>query len=286
MAVPSFVIPLLLQSAVLPVGVAVGVMWGTSRLGGLTRWASLLGVAAGFLASFIAVYRAQWSWVPHQALDWLPWLVLLGLAAGVVMQRSDRTLVRHLMRLLLALGAAALVAWPALASRGLAGVLGVCATAGVLMYVIWTFLGEGVALRPTPAPLLGVVAGGTALALMLDASQLLGQLSGALACVVLTGAAFELLRRRTDLLGPAIGLGVLVLGALLVNAHVFAGFSLAYVLLLCAALLVDPLVAAINKLRQRSGGIGSWAAVAVLAVLPLLLTLGLVLRAAEEAGGY
>jgi len=131
-----------------------------------------------------------------------------------------------------------------------------------------------------------VVAVGTALALMLDSSQAIGQLSGSLASALVACVVFNLPRLRTAFSSAAIGVAVLVLGALLANAYLYAGFSLVYVALLVAGLLADPLVATVNRLRQRSNGVGAWLTAGVLCALPVLVTIGLVVKAAQEAGGY
>ena len=282
---PSFVIPLFLQSALLPFAVALTALL-VLRAPRLAPLAPLVALAAGFLASYVAVYHAQWSFAPHQSLDWLPWIVLFGAAGVVATENAAPTVLRHLARLTISLSCAALVAWPALASAGLPkAVLPVAATGG-LMFAAWTYLSATVKQRPTPVLMLAVVAGGAALALMLDSSQLIGQLSGALATTLVACLAFNVPRVRTAFSGAATGLAVLLLGTLLANAYFYAGFSIAYVLLLVGGLLADPLVAGINRLRQRSDGVGAWATAGLLTAIPVLTTLGLAIRAAQESGGY
>ncbi|WP_296445798.1 hypothetical protein [Rhodoferax sp. UBA5149] len=282
---PSFVIPLFLQSALLPFVLALAalLMLRTPRL---ARLAPLVAVSLGFLASYVAVYHAQWSFSPQQSLDWLPWIVLLGSAGVVATENAGSAAMRQVGRLAISVGCAALVAWPALASGGLPkAVLPIAATA-LLMWAAWTYLGATVKQRPTPAPVLAVVAGGAALALMLDASQVIGQLSGALAMTLVACLAFNMPRLRTVFSGTATGLAVLLLGMLLANAYFYAGFALGYVLLLVGGLLADPLVAGINRLRQRHGGVGSWVLTGALAAIPVLTTVGLAIRAAQASGGY
>ena len=77
-----------------------------------------------------------------------------------------------------------------------------------------------------------------------------------------------------------------MLGTLLANAYFYAGFSLVSVLLLLSGLLADPLVAGVNHLRQRPGGVGSWLKAGVVTAIPVLATIGLAVRAAQELGGY
>lgn len=282
---PSFILPLFLQSALLPFALALTVLL-LARKAKLVEWGALAAVAAGFLASYFAVYHAQWSFLPQQSLDWLPWIVLFGGAGVVVADKTAHSVMRHGLRLALCLGCVMLVVWPAVVSGGLPKPALSIAVAGLLMFAAWTYLGATVARRPTPVLMLVVVAGGAALSLMLDSSQVMGQLSGALATTLVAGLLFNLLRGQTAFSGAATGLAVLVLGTLLVNAHVYAGFSWGYVLLLVAGLLADPLVAGFNRLRQRNGGPTSWITAGVLTAIPVLTTVGLAIRAAQESGGY
>ena len=282
---PSFVVPLFLQSALLPFVLTLITLW-LLRAPRLAQVAPLIAVASGFLAAYFAIYYAQWSFAPHQALDWLAWIVLLGGAGVAATEQAGAAMLRHMGRLTLSLTCAALVAWPALAGAGLPKALLPIAATGLLMFASWTYLAATARQRPTPALMLLVVAGGAALALMLDASQLIGQLSGALASVLAACLAFHFLRVRGAFSGSATGLAVLLLGTLLATAYFYADFSITYVLLLIGGLLADPLVAVVNRVRQRDGGVGSWLTVGALSALPVLATVGLAIRAAQESGGY
>jgi hypothetical protein len=279
----SFVLPLLLQSALIPFAVALALLFALRR--SLPVQASALAVAAAFIAAYFAIFHAQWSFVPHQALDWLPWLALFGTVAVIAAERSAET-IRLQARAAIALAGAGVVVLPALASIGWSKAALTIAVAALLMCIAWSYLariGQG---RPTPSLLLMVVAGGTALALMLDSSQAIGQLSGALASALVACVVFNLPRLRSVFSGAASGIAVLLLGALLLNAYLYAGFSLGYVALLVAGLLADPLVASINRLRQRNDGIAAWLSAGVLCAVPVLATIGLVIKTAQEAGGY
>ncbi len=273
---PSFVIPLFLQSALLPFGVALAVLAASRK--------PAFALAAGFLASYFAVFHAQWSFAPHQVLDWMPWIALLGAAAAIAGETVRPVATRTIARALIATAAAAVVVWPALASLGLVKAVLIVVAAAALICAAWSWLAHAADSRPTPAPLLTIVAGGAALALMVDASQAIGQLSGALAAALAACVAFNLVRRRIAFDGAANGVAVLLLGALLVNAYLYAGFSLAYVALLAGGLLADPLVAVIDRARRRSGR--AWVAATVLCAIPVLTTIGLALKTAQESGGY
>jgi len=67
---------------------------------------------------------------------------------------------------------------------------------------------------------------------------------------------------------------------------VYAGFPPGYIALLVGALLVDPLVRTLNRLRSGSEGAGTWALTTVLTALPVGAMVFLAAKAASDAGGY
>lgn len=281
----SFFASLVLQSAVIPFGAAFAVL-AISRAMRLGTAGAPLAIAAGFVAGYFAILHAQWSAVPKVALDWLPWIAVGATAGALATERIANRGIRVAARLALALAAGALVVWPALESLGLPKALLATGATGVLVCVVWSYLAQAAVSRPTPPLLLAIIAGGAALALMLDSSQSLGQLSGALASVLAARLVFNLPQVRIPLSPAAAGVAALLLGAVLANAHLYAEFPLGYIALLIGSLLADPLVAGLNRLRQRSGGAGAWLAAAVLAAIPTVITIGLAAKAASDAGGY
>lgn len=267
---PSFVLPLLLQSMLIPAGVSAALLlvFGRAR----REWPAPLAIAAGFLASMIATYHAQWSFPPHQALDWVP-LVLAAALCAIAVERSGS----WLLRLLLCALTAAVVAVPALGSVGIPRTLATVAAMAVLMTAAWTMLAASAA-RPAAPLALTVVAGGAGLAMVIDASQLIGQLCGALGVAI---GVCGLLRRQTGGFGPAaVGASVVLLGALLGYAVIYAGFGMLLVALLLVALLAGALLAAVRSkpLATLPG--------ALLTVLPVLAAVGIALRAMQASGGY
>jgi hypothetical protein len=281
----SFFFALILQSAVIPFAVAFAVLLA-SRASRLGAAGPALAIAAGFLAAYFAVLHGQWSPLPKVALDWLPWIAVFGTAGAVATERIGSGGLKLAARLALGTAVGALVAWPALENLGLTKALLSAGATGILACVAWSYMARTGVTRPTPPLLLTVVAGGAGIALMLDSSQSIGQLSGAIASVLAARVVFNLPRVRIALSPAAAGAAALLLGALLANAHLYAGFPLGYVALLLGGLIADPLVAGLNRLRQRSGGAGSWVAAAVLTAVPTLLTIGLAAKAAADAGGY
>jgi len=273
---PSFILPLLLQSALVPAATAAILVLLLSA--DHRTWPAPLGIAAGLLASYIATYHAQWTFPPHQALDWLPLVLVVALGA-IAVGRQDRA--RALpVRLLLALMVSGIVAWPALGSAGMPKTLLLVVVVAVLITAVWTALAAPAPSEKSPAAalVLAVVAGGAGLALMIDASQLLGQLCGALGVAVLVCG---LLRRLPQGMAPAaVGVATLLLGAMLAYAHIYAGFGLLMVLLLTSGLLAGALAI------RLAPGPRAWLAALVASAMPVLAVLGLAIKAMQDSGGY
>ena len=277
----SLVLQLLCQSVLVPALVALAVL-AASRALGLN---AVLALAAAFVASYFATLHAQWSLVPHVALDWMPWIAVGAAAGAPAVERTAGT-TRLALRLVVGLVAAAVVVYSAVGSLDVSEAVVIVGVAGALIAAVWSAFAtapEGGVRNPLR---LAVVAGGTGLSLMLDSSQQIGQLSGALAAALGVCMLVNLPRTRVAFSPAASGAATVLLGALILNAHVYAGFSLGYVALLVLALLADPLLAAAGQLRGRARTSGSWIPAAVLTVIPVVATIAMVLKAAQEHGGY
>ena len=268
---PSFVLPLLLQSVLAPAAVCAALLLLLARV--RSDWSAPLAIAGGFLASMAATYHAQWSFPPHQALDWMPLVALAALAAIAVERRGMLA-----GRLLMSAVTAAIVAWPAMGSAGLARTLATITGMALLMTLAWTVLAAS-SRRPAAPLALTLTAGGAGLALMIDASQLLGQLCGGLGVAI--GVCGLLRRPCAGGFGPAAaGTSTLLLGAMLGYAFIYAGFGMPMLLLLVAALVADALLGALH--RQPAA---PWPG-ALLTALPVLIAVGLAVKAMQDAGGY
>lgn len=281
---PSFFLPLLLKSALLPFAVAltVLVLARASARGALALSAALL---AGLLSAFFAIHP-QWSPWPAQALDWLPWIGLLGLGGACAVERLGMAASRHLARAALGAAVALLTLSPIFSSAGAVRVLVLAAACALVVALAWALLAPRRAGNGPAALSLLIVAGGAGVMLMIDASQSLGQLSGALAMTC--AAALLVLLWRPGLVfdGTAVGTALLLLVAILLNAHVYAGFALVYLALLLAGLAGAALPAWLEK-RGRTPAVGfAYAACAVASGLPVLVGLALVLKSAQDSGGY
>lgn len=281
---PVVFLVLVLQSVVIPFGVALAVLAGSRamRLGPL---GPALAIAAGFTAAYFAVLHSQWSLVPKEAMDWLPWIALAGAAGAAAIEGIGSAALRIAARLALSGAMAALVVSPALASVGAQRALIVALGTALLTCAAWTYLAQAAVKRPTPPWLTIVVAGGAGLALMIDSSQSMGQLCAALASVLVAGVAFNFRRVRTAFPPEAAGASILLLGTLLANAYVYAEFPLGYIALLLGGLAADPVIAGLNRARNRSCGMGSWATAVVLTAIPTVLTVAMAVKAAIDLTG-
>jgi hypothetical protein len=278
----SFFLPLVLQSAVVPFGVAFAVL-AACRVARLDAPASLLAVVAGIVASYFATLHGQWSPAPQVALDWLPWITLAGAAAALSVQRIPGAAGRIAVRAAVSLVFGGLIVSSAVGSFGMQKAALAALAIGLGLALLWTLSGRptrGAATRPL---LLALVAGGSGLALMIDSSQSMGQLAGALAMALAACTLFALPRVGTGFTAAAGATAVLVLGSLLATAHLYSGFPLGYVALLAGALLVDPALAAIRRSQAR--GL-SWIPATVLTAIPVLVTVALAVKAMQDSGGY
>lgn len=280
----SFLLPLILQSAVIPFAIALAVLFAWPR--GARFGAAVPALAAPFVASYFATLHAQWSFTPHQALDWMPWIALSGVAAVTAVQRIPGNAASVLARAAVAVAAAGVVVWPAQQSLGPEKTAAVIAGAALAMTAAWSYLAAAAATRPTPPVVLMIVAGGAGMSLMFDSSQAIGQLSGALASALAAMVAVNIGKARAGFGGEAAGFAVLVLGALLTNAWLYAGLPLAYVALLAGAILADAMVAGAGRLLRRNASFGFHAGAVIAGAIPVAATVALAAKAAQDAGGY
>ncbi|MBL0421659.1 hypothetical protein JI739_14980 [Ramlibacter sp. AW1] len=279
----TFLWPLIWQSALLPFGVAAAVMLAL-RAWGAPAYAAAVALAAGLLVAYFAALQGPWAAWPRTAADALPWIAAAAALLTVPVERLRRPTLRRTARLALGLLAAALLVVPAVASFGVAKALGAVVAVALAVAVLW-----GLVARASPGPriqplLLAAVAGGAGLALMLDSSQSAGRLSGALAASLAACAVLGCWPQPGPLARPASGVAVLLVATLLAMAHLYAGFPLLYIALLAAALLAQPLVAALT--RRPPAGAAAPLAAAVLTLIPVVATVALAVKAAQDAGGY
>lgn len=278
----SFLIPLLLQSVLAPFAVAAAVAVALRRPVGRAP-ATALAVAAGFLAAYAATVQGAGSLSPQSAMDWQPWIVLAAVGGALLVDRAPSGARLFFARALLGVLLSFVVVWPAVGSLGAVKASVAAVVAGVVIAAAWSVRTHGL-FGETPPLQLAVIAGGAGLAMMLDSSQTPGRLAGSLAMALAACAVVG--RLRTPAGSAAVGTTLLVLGTLLLQAHVYAGFPLVYVALLVAATIADVAPA---LLASRSRTAITWRAKAAsfaLTLVPVVVVVGLAVKGMQDSGGY
>ncbi|TFY97470.1 hypothetical protein [Ramlibacter rhizophilus] len=280
----SLLLALLVQSVLVPFAAAGALAW-TLRHAACAPAAMALAVAAGFLASYMALVPGAWPWPPQSAMDWQPWVVLASCAGALVIDAEKRRGPRQFVaRAVLGSVLGLLLVWPAVGSLGVAKAGTAALVAGVLMAGVWSLRTNARFPAGTHPLRLAAVAGGAGIALMLDSSQTAGQLSGALAMALVACAVIGQL--RATLASPAVGTVVLVLGTLLLQAHVYAGFPLGYVALLLAGTVADVVPALLIRPGRASSERGARVTSALLTLVPVVAVIGMAIKTLQESGGY
>ena len=278
----SFLIPLLLQSVLAPFAAAAVVALALRRaIGGPA--ATALAVAVGFLAAYAATVQGAALLSPQSAMDWQPWIVLAGVVGALLLDRAPAGARLFLAPAVLGVVVGFVVGWPAVGSLGAAKASAAALLAGVVIAAAWSVRTQGVSAGETHPLQLASIAGGAGLAMMLDSSQTPGRLAGSLAMALAACAVAG--RLRTPAGSAAVGTTLLVLGSLLLQAHVYAGFPLVYVALLVAATVADIAPALLSR---RGAGI-TWRARAAsfaLTLVPVAVVVGLAVKGMQDSGGY
>ena len=279
----SFLIPLLLQGVLTPFVAAAVVALALRRtIGGPA--ATALAVAVGFLAAYAATVQGAGALSPQSAMDWQPWVVVAAVVGALWVDRVPAGARLFLARAALGVLLGFVVVWPAVGSLGTVQASVAATVAGVVIAAAWSVRTGGLFAGETHPLRLAIIAGGAGLAMMLDSSQTAGRLAGSLAMAL--AACAVVARLRTPAGGAAVGTTLLVLGTLLLQAHVYAGFPLVYVALLVAATVADIAPA---LLANRGGSAITWRARAAsfaLTLVPVVVVVGLAIKGMQDSGGY
>ena len=279
----SFLIPLLLQGVLAPFAAAAIAALALRRAVGGPA-ATALAVAAGFLTSYAATVQGAWSLSPQSAMDWQPWVVLAAVGGALLVDRAPAGVRLFLARAVLGVLLSFVVVWPAIDSLGAVKASTAAVVAGIVIAAAWSVRTRGLFAGETHPLQLAIIAGGAGLAMMLDSSQTPGRLAGALAVALAACAVIG--RFRTPAGSAAVGTTLLVLGSLLLQAQVYAGFPLVYVALLAAATVAD-IAPALLARRGRSAN--TWRAKAAsiaLTLVPVAVVVGLAVKGMQDSGGY
>ncbi len=279
--------PALAAGLVLAVGWRV---WNAAPEGIDGRWAGAPALALSFLVGTVGI--SGLPVVPGgdqtpTGLDWLAWVALLAGAVLALQPRLGRWggALRGVLAILtieLVLRNKITAAWSE-GSEGIQWVLGLLA----LLFVDWLAL-ERLARRPGASGplvlwLLAATLGGLA---ALSGSVTIGQLSGALAAGLGAAVVAAWWRPRLCLAGPGVGVAVIVLFGLGLNAHFFSYTTGTDVLLFAAAPLFG-LLAGLPKLRRSSGWAQTLLTVTLVALpIAVALTRAVLAYESDPYAGY
>ena len=250
----SFVRSLILDSALFPAAVTmlmvVAAYYKTRKYPGLrsTFWAAA--ILAGFLVGYALTYR-DFSFPPRTVLSWLPWLVLVG---GIVVAADHRRYQwwRYGAKGLIAGTAAFVLLWPILRQETMLTAFLAWLTVALLWSVLWFALTPDNRDQKPAGTTLFVGAVGLALVAPLSGSILLAQFGSALAVVLVVALVFSFLIRGSRWDSPSADVGVLILGALMVDLRFYAGASMVVMVWLLVSLAAGAVVASILQHRDHS----------------------------------
>ncbi|MHB8249724.1 MAG: hypothetical protein ACYDCX_12695 [Acidithiobacillus sp.] len=285
----GFVRSLIWDSALLPA--AVTALIGVAlyrRTHHHSRWRSTFWAAAmlaGFLGGYALIYRA-FSFPPRTVLSWLPWLALVGGTAVAIVDRCGQKNGRSGARGLAAGASALILLWPILRQEALPAAFFAWLTVTVLWSLLWFALTPYNRDQKSAGAMLLVGAAGLALVAPLSGSILLVQLGAALAVVLAVALIFSILMGGSRWDSPTADVGVLILGALLVDLRFYAGASMAVMVWLLVLLAAGSGIAGILRHRGTSG---RWAVIApgLASFLPMVVAAWLALQAYwVNGGGY
>lgn len=201
------------------------------------RFISGIALTAGFLLGYGLIYT-QFSFLAHQALDWLP---ILTIAALLLFALGDYNEFPHRWRTMaqatLVFLAAALLLAPLLRQTGWAQAAVTLLAVGTLWMGAWFYLDRIAQHSMVVGMVLLAIAAGNAVVTALTGSVMLGQLSGTLAAVLGGWLLLNWPRVRVPLGQAGTAVAVMVLGSLMLIGRFYADTSTTTALLLLASLV-------------------------------------------------
>ncbi len=283
----GFVRHLIEDSALLPA--AVTTLLGVAMYRGTRnhfRWRTILWgpvLLAGFFGGYAVIYR-DFSFPPRTVLSWLPWLAVAGGATVALADRLDRNYWGYGARGVAAGVSSFLLLWPILRQESMSSAFYVWLTVTLLWSLLWFSLTPHRQEQKPAGTTLLVGAVGVALVAPLSGSILLAQLGAALAVVLAILLLFSILVAGSRWHSPSADVGILILGALLVDLRFYAGTSVAVMTWLLVSLAAGSGMAGI--IRHR-GTVARWAVVApgLVSLLPMAVAAWMALQAYRARGG-
>ncbi|MBU2766050.1 hypothetical protein HAP94_07545 [Acidithiobacillus ferrivorans] len=286
---PGFVQSLILESALFPAVVAmlmvVAAYYKTRKY---PSWRNIIWGAAilgGFLGGYALIYR-DLSFPPRTVLSWLPWLALVGGTVVAIADRRKHPWCRYGARGLIAGAAAFVLLWPILRQETMLAAFVAWLTVAVLWSVLWFALTPDHRDQKPAGITLFVGAVGLALVAPLLGSILLAQFGAALSVVLAVALVFSLLMRGSRWDSPSADVGVLILGALMVDLRFYAGASMVVIVWLLVSLAAG---AGVASILQHRGSSSRWAVLTpgLISSLPMVVAGWMALQTyLVRGGGY
>ena len=283
----SFVRSLILYSALLPavvtMSMVVAAYYKTRSYPGWrsTFWAAA--ILAGFLVGYALTYR-DFSFPPRTVLSWLPWLALVGGTVVAIADHRRYQWWRYGARGLIAGAAAFVLLWPILRQETVLTAFLAWLTVAMLWSVLWFALTPDNRDQKPAGTTLFVGAVGLALVAPLSGSILLAQFGAALAVVLVVALVFSFLIRDSRWDSPSADVGVLILGALMVDLRFYAGASMVVMVWLLVSLAAG---AGVASILQHRGHSGHWTVLApgLISSLPMAVAGWMALQTYLASGG-
>jgi len=285
----SFVRSLILDSALFPAAVTmlivVAAYYKTRKC---PRWRSIIWGAAilgGFLGGYALIYRdLSFPFPPRTVLSWLPWLALMG---GIVVAIADRRKHpgwRYGARGMTASVSAWILLWPIMRQESVLAAFLAWLTVAGLWSVLWLALIPDKRDQKSTGATLFVGAVGLALVAPLSSSILLAQFGSALAVVLAVALVFSFLMRGSRWDSPSADVGVLILGALMVDLRFYAGASMGVMVWLLVSLAAG---AGVASILQHRGSSSRWAVLTpgLISSLPMAVAGWMALQTYLASGG-
>jgi hypothetical protein len=215
-------------------------------------------MAKHHLGGYALIYR-ELSFPPRTVLSWLPWLALVGGAVVAMADHRRYQWWRYGARGLIAGASAFVLLWPILRQETVLAAVVAWLTVAVLWSILWFVLTPDHRDQKPAGTTLFVGAVGLVLVAPLLGSILLAQFGAALAVVLAVALVFSFLIRGSRWDSPSADVGVLILGALMVDLRFYAGASTVVMVWLIVSLAAG---AGVTRILQHRGHSGRWAVLA------------------------
>ncbi|MDA8153509.1 MAG: hypothetical protein M0003_12535 [Acidithiobacillus sp.] len=283
----GFVRSLILDSALFPAAVTllmvVAAYYKTRKYPG---WRNIIWGAAilgGFWGGYALTYR-DFSFPPRTVLSWLPWLVFVG---GTVVAMADRHRYQwwhYGARGMTASVSAWILLWPIVRQESVLAAFLAWLTVAGIWSVLWLALIPDKRDQKSTGATLFVGAVGLALVAPLSGSILLAQFGSALAVVLAVALVFSFLIRGSRWDSPSADVGVLILGALMVDLRFYAGASTVVMVWLVVSLAAG---AGVASILQHRGSSSRWAVLTpgLISSLPMAVAGWMALQTYLVSGG-